>query len=101
MLPKVDARPKVFSFRFFCLFFFRHYARFFRKFSDSVKGYPLHFFEDLRFRFVKTFNQPEWPLFEFFGIVRLKKMIRKKISKIIFLKKLFFIFLQMFPIVVP
>ena len=45
----------------FCLVFFRHYATFFRKFTDSIKGYPLHFFEVFGF-------------LEFFGIVRLKKI---------------------------
>ena len=71
MLPKVDARPKVFFVSFFFVWFFFGTMRlFFRKFSDSIKGYPLAFF--LKFsRFVKTFNEPEWPPFEFFGIVRL------------------------------
>ena len=39
MLPKVDARPKVF-FVCFCLVFFSTMRLFFRKFSDSIKGYP-------------------------------------------------------------
>ena len=29
---------------FFCLVFIRHYAIFFQKISDSIKGYPLAFF---------------------------------------------------------
>ena len=60
------------------------------------KGTPCIFWS---FRFVKLFNEPEWPLFEFFGIVRPKKyFFSKKKSKIFFEKKIFF---QIFPIVVP
>ena len=41
MLPKVEGRPKGPPFADF----FRHYATFFRKFLNSIKGYPLGFFE--------------------------------------------------------
>ena len=74
----------LFRFVWFFSFFFRHYATFFSKIFGI---YQLHFFWS--FRFVKTFNEPEWPLFEFFGIVRLSKKIlffEKKIS-IFFWKK--------------
>ena len=94
MLPKVEARPKGPPVGFFpalCDFFFE-------KFKILSKGTPCIF---QSFRFVKTFIEPEWPLFEFFGIVRL-------FSKILFLEKMFFpkilsfeIFFQMLPIVVP
>ena len=98
MLPKVDARPKVFFVWFFSFGFFSALCDFFSKiFGFYQRVPPLHFF--LSFRFVKTFNGPEWPFFEFFGIRRLlKNYISKKNSEIIFLKKKIF---QMFPIVVP
>ena len=39
MLSKVEGRPKCLPFSFF----FQHYAIFFRKFLNSIKGYPLNF----------------------------------------------------------
>ena len=98
MLPKVDARPKVcFVSFFFCLVFFRHYATFFRKFTDSIKGYPLHFFEV--FGLKKRLMSLNGLFLSFSALCNLKKIVSKKISKIILLKKIKF--LQMFPIVVP
>ena len=44
MLPKVDARPKVFSFDFF-RFFSALCDFFFENFRILSKGTPLHFFE--------------------------------------------------------
>ena len=88
-VSKGRCETKAFFVSFFCLVFFRHYAIFFRKFLDSIKGYPLAFF--CSFRFVKTFYEPELPLFEFFDIVRLEKILfSKKISRTIFLKKIIF-----------
>ena len=43
--------------------FFGTMRLFFRKFSNSIKGYTLAFFWS--FRFVKTLNEPEWPLLSF------------------------------------
>ena len=43
--------------------FFLALCDFFRKFLKFIKGYPLAFFSS--FRFVKTFNEPKWPLFGF------------------------------------
>ena len=76
MLPKVEARPKVcFVSFFFVWFFFGTMRLFFRKFRILSKGTPCIFWS---FRFVKTFNEPEWSLFEFFGIVRLEKILGSK-----------------------
>ena len=69
-------------------FFFRHYATFFSKIIEIYQRVPPWVFRS--FRFLKTFNEPKWPLLKFFGIVRL------------FLKKYFFWKkIQIFPIVVP
>ena len=80
--------------------FFGTMRRFFRKISEFYQKVPLAFFWS--FRFVKTFNEPEWPLFQFFGTVQLFKQI---LSLNFFFQKYFFwkkiIFFQMFPIVVP
>ena len=77
MLPKVEARPKGPPFGFF-----RHYATFFENFRILSKG-TLAFF--CSFRFVITFNEPEWPLFEFFGMMLLfienTFLERKKITE--------------------
>ena len=68
---------------------------FFENFPILSKGTHLHFFEV--FGLYKTLNEPEWPLFEFFGIVRLKKYFFEKKFKNNFLEKFFF---QKFRIVV-
>ena len=87
MLPKVDARPKVFLRLFFS--FFSALCDFFSKiFGFYQRVTPCIF---LSFRFVKTFNEHEWPLFEFFGIVRLfKKYFSRKKNQKFFLKKIIF-----------
>ena len=78
MLPKVEARPKGHPLGFvsaLCDFFSKIF-----EFNQS-KGTLLHFFDV--FPFVKTFNEPEWPIFEIFGNVR-------RFLKITFFEKLFF-----------
>ena len=83
MLPKVQqVRPKGPPFGFFSAL-----CNFFSKIFGFYQRVTPCFF--LSFRFVKTFNEPEWPLFEFFGIVRLSKkntFFEKKIQKIFFEK---------------
>ena len=90
-------RDQRFSFVWFFSFFFRHYATFFSKLFGFYQRVTSRIFWS--FRFVKTFNEPEWPPFEFFGIVRLfkKYFFSKKKNSKNFLKNKFF---QMFPIVV-
>ena len=92
-------RDQKFFFRLvFCLVFFPALCDFFSKFFGFYQTVPPCIFWS--FRFVKTFNEPEWPLFEFSALCDLKKtFFEKKISKLISLKKnnIF----QMFPIVVP
>ena len=83
MLPKVQqVRPKGPPFGFFSAL-----CNFFSKIFGFYQRVTPCFF--LSFRFVKTFNEPEWPLFEFFGIVRLSKKIlfsKKKFQKNFFEK---------------
>ena len=75
MLPKVDARPKLFFVSFFLFGFFSALWDFFSKIFGLYQRVPPCIFWS--FRFVKTFNEPEWLLFEFFGIVRLEKKTRR------------------------
>ena len=51
------------------LLFFRHYATFSRKYFNSIKRYPLEFFEISGLE--KTFIEPEGSLFRLFGNMRL------------------------------
>ena len=58
---------------------------FFESFRILSEDTPLHFFEV--FGLEKTFNEPEWPLFEFFEIVRFKKYLFRKIYSKMFFEK--------------
>ena len=64
MFPKVGGRPKGPP-----LVFFGTMRHFFRNFLNSLKGYPLNFFEVVGLS--KTFNEPKGSIFGVFGIMRL------------------------------
>ena len=83
MLPKVQVRPKGPPFGVF----FGTMRLFFENFRILSKGTRLHFF--VVFGLKKTLNEPEWPLFEFFGIVRLEKYFFEKKFKKNFFEKFF------------